>query len=161
MALIAGLLVVGAGCGSDNDAGDGDLEETDPAPEVSAPAESAYVAAVNARCAELEEAVLPITGGGAPTLEEFRADQPKLARLITDFDKDIATIPVPESERATARAFAAFRKLSDDTYDDLVAAAETGDAARFRKAFGVFLEAFNSSDADENLEATGILCPAR
>jgi len=167
MAAVVVALAIGlAACGDSGDSGDddgeaGDIGNNASELEASSPAETAYVAAVNARCTELEDAVFPVTGGGEPTLEEFREDQPELDRLIQEFDADIAKIPVPEAERSTAAAFAAFQKLSDDTYAALVAAAETGDPAKFQEAFGEFLEAFNRSEVDEQLEATGILCPAR
>lgn len=168
IALIAVLLLTGAGCGDEDGGGAGDeglddgiSEELDPGSEVEDPAETPYVAAVNARCLKLEDAVFPITGGGEPTLQEFLEDQPELSKLTADFDADIAKIPVPAEERETAKALAAFQKLSDDTYGELVAAAETGDEKKFQAAFGVFLEAFNNSNVDEELEATGIICPAR
>ncbi len=166
---MAGLLLFGtAGCGDEDGGGVGDAgdvdglgEEADPGSDVSLPPETAYVTAVNARCAKLEDEVLPITGGGEPTLEQFLKDQPQLSRITAGFDADIARIPVPPAERATANAMTAFQKLSDDTYGQLVAAAETRDEKKFQAAFGVFLEAFNASNVDEELEATGIFCPAR
>ncbi len=83
-----------------------------------------YVNAVDALCDGLEQKIIALNGGQFDIpLQDFLAQLPRHTRLVDDFDRRLAAIPVPQAAAAKARALAAY-----------VAFASKLDAARLRAA---------------------------
>ncbi|GAA0636758.1 hypothetical protein GCM10009547_46370 [Sporichthya brevicatena] len=159
-AIGAVLLLALAGC-SDDDSDADDLGEDIEASESPFPAPGSFADKVNRLCDQLSADSLDVTGGEDPTREQFLEDEPKLAALVEKFDAEVAKLPVTEADRAAAAAMKAFQRYSDESYAKVVEAAKTGDDAAFSAAFTAFLEGFEDTDADENIQAEGIFCPGR
>ena len=83
-----------------------------------------YLTAVNALCDGLEQKIVALNGGQFDIpLQDFLAQLPQHTKLISDFDRQLAAIVVPQAAAAKAQAFATY-----------VVFASKLDAARLRAA---------------------------
>src|SRR5450432_366609 len=83
-----------------------------------------YLNAVDALCDGLEQKIVALNGGQFDIpLKDFLAQLPRHAKLLDDFDRQLAAIVVPRAAGAKARALAAY-----------IAFANKLDAARLRAA---------------------------
>ena len=168
LACAAGLLV-SAGCTDSSDRNSSPSAEPAPSPAGSTagldasagPTAAGYVARVNDLCAQLLSQVLAFDIGNDVSIEAFQAKRAKLLPLISAFDQEVATIPVPAEDRAAAETFDAYREFSDSTDARLAAAAATGDQAKFDTENQAVLDEVHSSSKVDDLRATGIVCNAR
>ncbi|MGY2873776.1 hypothetical protein ACVW00_000966 [Marmoricola sp. URHA0025 HA25] len=163
MTLACGVLAAtAAGCGAAKDDGD-----ASPATGRTTPASGAsYAARVNELCSDLLVKVKEVNGGGGGhpghfPLEEYLAEQPKLAALTTAFDAKVVAIPVAAADRDAADALHAFQVMSDRATAMLDAAAATGEQAKFDEAFGAVHRMFDESSVSVDLMTQGIVCNGR
>jgi hypothetical protein len=165
--LVAALLAVSAaGCSDDDDNGDASVPSaaSNPSPTASASAAS-YVTQVNALCEAMVDKVMAVRGdkdgdggGDFPSMEDYAAQEERLAPIIEEFDAKVATIPVTDADRAAAEAFDAYRDFLDADAQKTLAAANAGDQATYDEDLAPSAE-FEAKRAP--VSAAGIDCPAR
>ena len=91
-----------------------------------------YLQAVNALCDALLPKVLAVIHGGHPgvyPVGEFFAELPAHAKLRSDFDAQLATIPVPPAAMPEAAAMADYIRFANQLDARRLAAAKHGQAA--------------------------------
>lgn len=90
-----------------------------------------YLSSVNALCDALLPKVVAVTHGGSLDIpvKDFLAQLPAHKKLLDDFDRALAAIPVPPAAQGKAAAFAAYIAFADRLDARRLAAAERGAAA--------------------------------
>jgi len=153
---LAGLCALAGGCSSSGSGGPADSSPGTiaPAPSVSssagAPSPAApslasppasagagaaavqqYVDAVNRLCDALLPKVIAVTHGGSLDIpvKAYLAQQPAHQKLLADFDRKLARVPVPAAARRQAATFAAYVRFADRLDAKRLAAARKGAAA--------------------------------
>src|SRR4051812_25346916 len=71
-----------------------------------------YLTSVNALCDGLLARVIDVTHGGSLDTD-YLAQQPAHANLLSDFDEQLARVPVPTAAKGKAAAFAAYVHFAD------------------------------------------------
>jgi hypothetical protein len=113
-----------------------------PAPPAPAPASSSsssgavqqYLSAVNALCDGLEQQVTALNGGQFDIpLKVFLAQLPQHAKLLDDFDHQLAAIVVPPAAAAQARTLASYIVFANKLDAARLRAARQGAAAYQRE----------------------------
>jgi hypothetical protein len=126
--------VLATACSSSSVGGSGP-----PDPSVSNPASTAttvdavqqYLDAVNALCDALLPKVIAVTNGGSfdIPLADFFKQLPAHTKLRADFDRQLATIPVPPAAKDKAAALAAYIRFANELDARRLAAAKKGKTA--------------------------------
>lgn len=90
-----------------------------------------YLAAVNDLCDALLPKVVAVTNGGSldVPLKDFFEQLPAHSKLRSDFDRDLALIPVPASAQAKADTLQAYVEFANTLDAKRLAAAKAGQAA--------------------------------
>jgi hypothetical protein len=90
-----------------------------------------YLAAVNRLCDALLPKVIRVTHGGSVDVpvKKYLVQQPAHARLLADFDRQLAGVPVPPAAKDKAAALAAYVRFADRLDAKRSAAAKRGEAA--------------------------------
>ncbi len=90
-----------------------------------------YVGAVNQLCDELLPKVIAVTNGGRLDipLKDFFTQLPAHMKLRSDFDRDLARIPVPPPAQTKADALNAYVSFANKLDAKRLAAANQGPAA--------------------------------
>jgi len=90
-----------------------------------------YLAAVNALCDGLQARVIEVTHGGSLDIPvaDYLAQQPAHATLLSDFDQQVAKVPVPPAAKAQSGALATYVRFADQLDAKRLAAARQGAAA--------------------------------
>jgi hypothetical protein len=132
VALLAfGLL---GGCSSS-----GGAKRTSPgasaSPDAPAAAVQSYLDAVNRLCDDLLPKVVAVTKGGSfdIPLDAFFAQLPAHSALRTDFDRQLARIPVPAAAKDKARVLDEYIRFADRLDAHRLRAARAGPAAYARE----------------------------
>jgi hypothetical protein len=91
----------------------------------------AYLAAVNRLCDALLPKVIAVTHGGSLDIpvKRYLAQQPAHAKLLADFDHQLALVPVPPAAKDKAAAFDAYVRFANRLDAKRLAAAKRGAAA--------------------------------
>lgn len=91
----------------------------------------AYLDAVNKLCDALLPKVIAVTNGGKLDipLEQFLEQLPAHAKLRSDFDRDLARVPVPPQAADKAAALNAYLVFANELDARRLAAARRGPAA--------------------------------
>lgn len=99
--------------------------------DVGAAAVQQYLDSVNALCDALLPEVVAVTNGGGfdIPLKDFFEQLPEHSKLRTDFDRDLARIPVPPEAEDKAAALAAYIRFANQLDARRLAAAKRGQAA--------------------------------
>src|ERR1700722_4240347 len=79
-------------------------------PSAEGPAAQPYLDSVNRLCDALLPKVIAVTHGGSLDIpvKDYLAQQPAHAKLLADFDRQLALVPVPPTAADKAAAFAAY-----------------------------------------------------
>jgi hypothetical protein len=119
IAVVAGAGLVVCACSSSPSSSAG----TDPV--------QAYLGAVNALCDALQAKVIAVTHGGSldVRVQDYLAQQPAHAKLLADFDRQLALVPVPPAAKDKAAAMTAYINFADQLDAKRLAAARAGQAA--------------------------------
>lgn len=90
-----------------------------------------YLGAVNRLCDALLPKVIAVTHGGSLNIpvKKYLAQQPAHAKLLADFDRKLAQVPVPPAAKDTAAAFAAYVRFANRLDAKRLAAAKHGETA--------------------------------
>jgi hypothetical protein len=90
-----------------------------------------YLGAVNRLCEALLPKVIAVTHGGSldVPVNDYLAQQPAHAKLLADFDEQLALVPVPPAAKAQAAALAAYIRFANRLDAKRLAAAKRGAAA--------------------------------
>jgi hypothetical protein len=90
-----------------------------------------YLDAVNRLCDALLPKVIAVTHGGSLDIpvKKYLAQQPAHAKLLADFDRKLAQVPVPAAAKHEAAAFAAYVRFADRLDARRLSAARRGPAA--------------------------------
>jgi hypothetical protein len=90
-----------------------------------------YLEAVNKLCDDLLPKVVAVTNGGSLDipLKDFFAQLPAHAKLRTDFDLQLARVPVPPEAKSQARALSAYIQFANGLDAKRLAAARQGQAS--------------------------------
>jgi hypothetical protein len=108
-----------------------------------------YLDAVNTLCDGLEQNIIALNGGQFDIpLKDFLAQLPQHAKLIGDFDRQLAAIVVPRAAAAQARALAAYIAFADELDAARLRAARQGAAAYQRE-----IDAEKSAASDPSIAA--------
>ena len=96
-----------------------------------AKAAQAYVDAVNVLCDALLPKVVDVTNGGSLDipLKDFFEQLPAHSKLRSDFDRDLAQIPVPPAAQAKSDILKAYIDFANELDAKRLAAAKAGPAA--------------------------------
>jgi len=91
----------------------------------------AYLNAVNALCDALLPKIVAVTRGGSidVPVHEYLATWPAHKRLLSGFDAQVATIPVPAAAQRKAAALITYVRFADQLDAARLAAAHKGRAA--------------------------------
>jgi hypothetical protein len=91
----------------------------------------AYLDAVNRLCDALLPKVMAVTDGGDLDipLQQFLAQLPAHAKLLSDFDRDLARVTVPPQATGKAAALNAYIHFANELDAKRLAAAKRGPAA--------------------------------
>jgi hypothetical protein len=89
-----------------------------------------YLGAVDGLCDALLPKVIAVTHGGSLDIpvKKYLAQQPAHAKLLSDFDRKLARVPVPPAARGKAAAFAAYVRFANQLDARRLAAARHGAA---------------------------------
>lgn len=90
-----------------------------------------YLAAVNRLCDALLPKVIAVTHGGSldVPVKDYLRQLPAHRRLLADFDRDLARVPVPPSASGPANVLAAYVRFADRLDARRSAAAARGQVA--------------------------------
>ena len=90
-----------------------------------------YLDAVNALCDALLPKVIAVTHGGSldVPVKKYFAQQPAHAKLLADFDRQLAQVSVPATAKGKAAVFAAYVRFANRLDAKRYAAAKQGQAA--------------------------------
>jgi hypothetical protein len=90
-----------------------------------------YLGAVNALCDALQAKVIAVTHGGSLDIpvKDYLAQQPAHAKLLADFDRQLALVSVPAAAGDKATALASYVRFADQLDAKRLAAARQGQAA--------------------------------
>lgn len=104
---------------------------TTPAIDAGQVAVGKYLAAVNRLCDELLPKVVAVTNGGSfdVPLKDFFAQLPAHTKLRTDFDRQLARVPVPPQANDEARVLTAYLQFANGLDAKRLAAAKQGQAS--------------------------------
>ena len=127
--ILVGVLGVVCGCGSSS--------SSSPRSSVSSSVTAAvtdvqrYLDAVNALCDTLESNIIEVTNGGSLdiSLKDFFAQLPAHMKLRDEFDRQLASIPVPPAAKDKAAALNAYIRYANELDARRLAAAKRGRAA--------------------------------
>ncbi len=91
----------------------------------------AYLDAVNKLCDALLPKVMALPSGGNldVPLQQFLAQLPAHTKLLSDFDQDLAKVPVTAAAASKAAAFNAYLRFANQLDAKRLAAARQGQAA--------------------------------
>jgi len=91
----------------------------------------AYLDAVNKLCDALLPKVMALTNGGSldVPLQQYLAQLPAHTKLLSDFDRDLAELPVPPQATAKAAALNAYTRFANQLDAKRIAAARQGQVA--------------------------------
>jgi hypothetical protein len=94
-----------------------------------------YLSAVNRLCEALLPKVIAVTHGGSVDVpvKDYLAQQPAHAKLLADFDRQLALVPVPPAAKAKAAVLAAYIRFANRLDAKRLAAAKQGSAAYARE----------------------------
>ena len=128
--LVASVLLVSCGCSSTSAGTAHSTSSTNTAP-ADAAAVQTYLSAVNALCSELLPKVIAVTHGGSldVPVKDYLAQQPAHAKLLADFDRQLALVPVPPAAKDKAAAFAGYVAYANQLDAKRLAAASHGATA--------------------------------
>jgi hypothetical protein len=124
----------------------------------------AYLEAVNKLCDALLPKVIAVTNGGSLDipLKDFLAQLPAHTKLRTDFDKQLALIPVPPKAKDKADAFAAYIRFANQLDAKRLEAARLGATAYAKEIKAELASAANDpSIAARNAAGFNESCDAR
>ena len=108
-----------------------------------------YLDAVNLLCDRLEQKIIALNGGQFDIpLKDFLAQLSQHTRLISDFDRHLAAIVVPQAAAAKARALTAYIAFADKLDAARLRAARQGAAAYQRE-----IDAERSAASDPSITA--------
>jgi len=90
-----------------------------------------YLNSVNTLCDALLTRVIAVTHGGSLDIPvaDYLAQQPAHAKLLSNFDEQLARVPVPAAAKAKATAFADYVHFANQLDAKRLAAAKRGEAA--------------------------------
>ncbi len=90
-----------------------------------------YLGAVNRLCTALLPKVIAVTHGGSldVPVKKYFAQQPAHARLLADFDRQLARVSVPAAAKDKAAVFAAYVRFANRLDAKRLAAAKRGQGA--------------------------------
>ncbi len=90
-----------------------------------------YLDAVNRLCGALLPKVIAVTHGGSldVPVKKYFAQRPAHAKLLSEFDHQVAQVPVPSAAKAKAATFAAYVQFANRLDAKRYAAARRGEAA--------------------------------
>lgn len=90
-----------------------------------------YLDAVNQLCDALLPKVIAVTHGGSLDIpvQDYLAQQPAHAQLLSDFDKQLARVPVPPTAKTQAAALDAYIRFANQLDAKRLAAAKRGATA--------------------------------
>jgi hypothetical protein len=127
---VAVVAVLACGCSSSSKTGT-KPSTTTPSADTSKVAVQNYLAAVNELCDDLLPKVVAVTNGGSLDipLKDFFAQLPAHAKLRTDFDRQLAQVPVPPQATEQARAMSDYIKFANNLDAKRLAAAKQGQAS--------------------------------
>jgi hypothetical protein len=128
VAALAAAGVLTCGCSSSGKP----ASRTSSSPSVSgAAAVRTYLDAVNTLCDALSTKVMASPGGGNLdiSLQQYLAEQAAHAKLLADFDQDLAKVPVPPEATAKAAALTGYITFANQLDAKRRAAAKLGQAA--------------------------------
>lgn len=123
-----------------------------------------YLDAVNALCDALLPKVVAVTKGGSLDipLKDFFAQLPAHAKLRSDFDRDVALIPVPPQAQDRADALKNYVRYANELDAKRLAAANQGAAAYAKEIKAELATAANDpSIAARNAAGFHDSCDAR
>ena len=129
-AVLAGTCALACGCSSSEPRKAGASSSTSLA-DASAVAVQAYLDAVNTLCDALLPKVMAVTNGGNLDIpvQQYLAQLPAHTKLLSDFDSDLARVPVPPQATDKAAALSAYIRFADELDAKRLAAAKLGAAA--------------------------------
>ena len=129
-ALLAGSLVLACACSTSTGRGAHTTSASTP-PDSASTAVQNYVDAVNQLCDALLPKVIAVTHGGSldVPVKDYLAQQPAHAKLLADFDKQLAAVPIPPTAVDKATVFAAYVYYADQLDAKRLAAAKRGTVA--------------------------------
>jgi hypothetical protein len=128
MAAMAVVCTLASGCSS---SGKPDSTTAPPTVNAGAVAVQNYLDAVNKLCDELLPKVVAVTDGGSfdIPLKDFFAQLPAHVKLRSDFDRDLALVPVPPEAADKASALDAYIRFANGLDAKRLAAAKAGQAS--------------------------------
>jgi hypothetical protein len=134
-ALLCGCSSSGPAVHSSSGTAGGSSQRTPLAVDTAQAAVQHYLTAVNKLCDELLPKVVALTNGGSfdIPLKEFFAQLPAHTKLRTDFDRQLARLPVPPAATGKAHVFAAYITFANELDARRLSAARQGQAAYDRE----------------------------
>ena len=122
-----------------------------------------YLDSVNALCDALLPKVIAVTNGGSLDVSrrKFFAQLPAHKKLLVDFDRHLAAIPVPPAAHAKAAAFAAYVRFANRLDARRLAAARRGEAAYAKEIAAESKAADNPTIAARDAAGFSASCNAR
>jgi hypothetical protein len=127
--------VCALGCGCSSSTGSRTSSTPPRSTDTGAAAVQGYLAAVNTLCDDLLPKVVAVTDGGSfdIPLKDFLAQLPAHTKLRTDFDRQLARVPVPAEAEDEARAMAAYIAFANELDAKRLHAARQGQGAYERE----------------------------